>query len=76
MSELNTAASVPLSPNLLPAAEVAERLGVSPATLGFWRRSGQGPRVVRLSPRVVRYDEADVVAFISAGRSAPASQTV
>ncbi len=44
---------------------VADRLGVKPHTLAKWRVSGDGPRFVRVSPRVIRYIEADVDAWMA-----------
>lgn len=53
---------------LLMAAQVAERLQVSAATLCRWRRSGVGPRVVWLTPSMPRYREGDINEWLS-GRS-------
>jgi hypothetical protein len=52
---------------LLREAEAARRLGTSVRTLQKWRCNGNGPRFVRLS-RAVRYDPADLDAFIAVGR--------
>ena len=51
----------------LREAEAARRLGTSVRTLQKWRCNGKGPRFVRLS-RAVRYDPADLDAFIAVGR--------
>jgi predicted DNA-binding transcriptional regulator AlpA len=56
----------PLS-KLLREAEAAFRLGTSVRTLQKLRCNGKGPRFVRLS-RSVRYDPADLDAFIAVGR--------
>jgi len=45
------------------ADEVAELAGVSPATVLRWARDGDLPSV-KLSPRVVRFRSADVLAFL------------
>lgn len=45
---------------LMTADEVAERLQVRPVTVRQWARRGWIP-VVRLSPKVVRYDLEAVV---------------
>ena len=45
---------------LLTAEEVAERLQVRPRTIRKWARCGFIP-TIRLSPKVVRYDLAEVV---------------
>jgi len=54
---------------LLAPVEVAERLSVSVATLMHWRRNGSGPAFTKCGERLVRYAEADVEAFLEAGRS-------
>ncbi|MGF9764595.1 helix-turn-helix domain-containing protein [Microvirga sp. 0TCS3.31] len=54
---------------LLAPSEVAERLSVSDATLKKWRREGSGPAFTKCGDRLVRYSEADVDAFLEAGRS-------
>jgi predicted DNA-binding transcriptional regulator AlpA len=53
--------------DLLREAEAARRLGTSMRTLQKWRCNGKGPRFVRLS-RAVRYDPADLDAFVAIGR--------
>ncbi len=45
--------------------EVAERLGLSVATLRAWRHRGKGPRFLRLG-RSVRYLPSDVNDFVRA----------
>jgi hypothetical protein len=40
---------------LLDTATAATVLGVSPATLRFWRIKGRGPRFVALSRGAIRY---------------------
>jgi Helix-turn-helix domain len=54
-------------PVLLREGDAARRLGTSVRTLQKWRCNGKGPRFVRLS-RAVRYDPADLDAFIAVGR--------
>ncbi len=56
-----------VNPALLREADAARRLGTSVRTLQKWRWNGKGPRFVRLS-RAVRYDPADLDAFIAVGR--------
>jgi len=58
---------MPVNQVLLREAEAARRLGTSVRTLQKWRCNGKGPRFVRLS-RAVRYDPADLEAFIGVGR--------
>lgn len=54
---------------LLSPKELADILGVTPATLERWRVSGDGPKFVKLGNRAhspVRYRVEDVQAFIAA----------
>ena len=48
-------------------AEAADYLGLSVKTLRRWRWAGKGPRFLKLGG-AVRYDPADLKAFIDAGR--------
>lgn len=51
---------------LLRLSETAELIGVSEATLRFWRHRGDfGPPSAKLGRRVV-YREADVIAWVDA----------
>ena len=50
---------------LLTAEELAERLRVKPDTVRIWTRAGRIP-CVRITPKVVRYDVAAVLAKLSA----------
>jgi excisionase family DNA binding protein len=49
----------------LTEREIAERLGLSVATLRAWRHRGKGPRFLRLG-RSVRYLPSDVDDFVRA----------
>lgn len=49
--------------------EVAAMTGVPDATLRYWRHVGTGPRSYKIGRRV-RYDLADVVAWLDEQRSA------
>lgn len=49
--------------NALMEHEVAERLGLSVATLRAWRQKNRGPRYVRFG-RAVRYLPGDLQSFI------------
>ena len=49
----------------LTESQVAERLGLSVATLRAWRHRGTGPRFLRFG-RAVRYLPADLDEFIRA----------
>lgn len=50
---------------LLTARELAKRLRVSPETVRAWARRGCIP-TLRLSPKVIRYNTASVLAALSA----------
>lgn len=63
-----TPPAIDLQP-LMTSIEVGELLQVSQATLCRWRRTGNGPRAVWLSPRVPRYLPADVQQWIERNRS-------
>ncbi len=61
--------------NLLKETEVAEILNVEVASLRRWRwAGGKGPRFIKIGA-AVRYDPADLVAFIEAGRRASTSES-
>lgn len=52
--------------SLVREGEVAERLGVSVLTVRKWRFFSRGPRFMRVGGRAVRYDPADIDAWIAA----------
>ena len=54
-------------PALVNEAEAAHMLSLSVKTLRRWRWAGKGPRFLKLGA-AVRYDSADLTAFIEAGR--------
>lgn len=54
----------------LKPEEVAPLLGVSKVTLSRWRRRGEGPPWRRLGPRLIRYPEAELVAWLGARQEA------
>lgn len=62
-------------PLLLNVREAAARLGLSKSTLDKWRCAGKGPRYVKSTDRAVRYDPADLDAWIAARRSKHAAGT-
>ena len=58
----------PISPKaLINETEAARILGLSPKTLRRWRWAGKPPRFIRIGA-AIRYDPADLAAFIEAGR--------
>ena len=52
---------------LLNETEAARILAMQVTTLRRWRWAGKGPRFVKVGA-AVRYDPADLTAFIEAGR--------
>jgi hypothetical protein len=58
------------APTLLKSSAVAEILAVPGGTLRYWRQTGVGPKWVKLEGSV-RYDLADVLAYIERGRRTP-----
>ncbi len=62
-------------PTLLNETEAAAILGLSVKTLRRWRwASGKGLRFIKIGS-AVRYDPADLVAFIEAGRRTSTSDS-
>lgn len=50
---------------LLNEKEVAQRLGVSVHGVRRWRYEGRGPRALKLTSSLVRYDARDLDTFLS-----------
>jgi DNA-binding transcriptional MerR regulator len=46
----------------------AKKLGVSRHTLPFWRRRGYGPAWIQLGPRLYKYSDADLEAYLASNR--------
>lgn len=53
---------------LLNVRQAAARLGLSKSTLDKMRCAGKGPRFIKSTDRAVRYDPADLDAWIAARR--------
>jgi predicted DNA-binding transcriptional regulator AlpA len=53
-----------IAPTLIDEKKAALMLSLSTRTLQMWRFQGVGPRFVRISRNCVRYDHADLVAWI------------
>jgi predicted DNA-binding transcriptional regulator AlpA len=62
-------------PLLLNVREAAARLGLSKSTLDKMRCAGKGPRYVKSTDKAVRYDPADLDAWVAARRSKGAAGT-
>jgi hypothetical protein len=54
----------------LDTAAAAAYLGCQPATLKTWRARGGGPRFRVMSAKLIRYNRADLDAFIIGGADA------
>lgn len=50
---------------LLTPEEAAEYLRVTVANLNMWRSRGIGPRYIKLTPRNIRYTQADLLDYVS-----------
>jgi predicted DNA-binding transcriptional regulator AlpA len=61
-------------PAALTTAEAAQYLGLSPKTLGNLRTIGGGPRYIKYSHRAVRYQKADLDAWIDSRRVGSTSE--
>jgi len=57
-------------PTLLTSKTVSEMLSVPQGTLRYWRKVGIGPKWLKLEGSI-RYDLADVLAYIERGRRTP-----
>lgn len=62
-------------PLLLNVREAAARLGLSKSTLDKMRCAGKGPRYVKSTDKAVRYDPADLDAWVAARRKPDAAGT-
>lgn len=56
------------APLLLNVREAAARLGLSKSTLDKMRCAGKGPHFIKSTDRAVRYDKADLDAWVAARR--------
>lgn len=60
---------------LRKTSEAAKRLNLAESTLEKKRLTGRGPRFIKMG-RIVRYDDADLDAYIEAGRRPRTSENV
>ena len=56
--------TIQTAPKMLTEQDVTAMTGLARGTLAYWRHAGTGPRSFKLGRRV-RYDEADVLAWIA-----------
>lgn len=54
----------------MTTSEVAERFGCSERTVIRMREQKQGPKSVRIGPRLIRYRESEVERYLIAGEAA------
>jgi len=60
--------AVPLQPgDLVTEREAAAILGVQRKTLQNWRTLRKGPRAKKIGAKIIRYNRADLLAFIENG---------
>ena len=59
------------APKMLTEQDVVQMTGLARGTLAYWRHRGTGPISYKLGRRV-RYDEADVLAWIAESKAATA----
>jgi hypothetical protein len=55
---------------LLNTRQAAHALNEPEGTLRYWRCAGKGPPFIKLAGRI-RYDEADVIAYVNANKRFP-----
>jgi len=58
-----------MSADLLTPEQAAAKLAINPKTLAQWRYRGEGPTFVKLGKRAVRYDIADLDAWIESQKA-------
>lgn len=59
---------------ILRTPDAAAYIGLAASTLEKMRLTGDGPRFIRLGPKAVGYDRADLDHFIEAGRRSSTSE--
>ncbi|MET4130034.1 helix-turn-helix domain-containing protein [Roseovarius sp. MBR-6] len=55
-------------PEVMTPGEAAEFVGVTTETLYRWRKDGWGPKYSQINSRIVRYQKADLIAFLGEHR--------
>lgn len=63
--------STTTAPRVLNEQDVVSMTGLARGTLAYYRHAGTGPKSYKLGRRV-RYDEADVLAWIASQKAATA----
>ena len=60
---------VPISSKLMSPADAAAYLGVRKRTLVYWRACGTGPKFLKITNRMIRYEIDELNKFITSVRS-------
>lgn len=60
--------------NLLTREQAASMLGLAPATLAAMAVDGDGPPMIRVSPRCIRYSPEDLRAWAAARKVSSTSE--
>jgi hypothetical protein len=69
MNQQTTITAAPAAmPRMLTTSEAAAHLGVAKNTMEKWRLYGDGPAFIRISAHCIRYDPADLEAYVAARR--------
>ena len=58
----------------MKTAAAAERLGVQPSTLRYWRMIHYGPAYAQLSTHTFVYDEDDLIEWVADRRREPSTR--
>ena len=69
-----TSQSIPAARRLLDTTQLCELLGIGHKAVEKWRLHGKGPRFIKVG-KLVRYDEADVFAWIEERKRGNTSQS-
>lgn len=59
---------------LLTESEAADLLAMAPSTLRMWRYTHSGPPFFRLDTGAIRYEQAELIAWVSKTRVVPESR--
>lgn len=55
-----------LADPILTTGQAAQMLGRPPATLRWWRHTGEGPRSFKMGKKAVAYKTSDVLSWLEA----------
>jgi predicted DNA-binding transcriptional regulator AlpA len=63
-------------PSPVDTQTAAQMIGVEPRTLDNWRSAGIGPKFLRISAKLIRYDPRDIEAWKDDRRVSSTSQQI